>query len=115
MNDIEQRARALLAAEYCKRGKESWAQALEEKDHCETEDCALSVIIAALSQQQAAPEDLQKDAERYRWLRNNADIDPIFGDVVGVTFPAPDSLDGFNVLDEAIDAAMLAARPEVQS
>lgn len=52
MDDIEQRARELLAAEYRKRGKESWAQALEEKDHCESEDCALSVIMAALSQQQ---------------------------------------------------------------
>lgn len=52
------------------------------------------------------PDDVLRDAERYRWLRENSDVDPIFAEVVGLTFPAPNTLDGFNSIDEAVDAAM---------
>ncbi len=54
----------------------------------------------------AEADSLRKDAKRYRWLRDNGDTAPIFDDTIGVTFLTPDGLDGFDVLDEAIDAAM---------
>lgn len=46
--DIKQQARNLLAAEYRKQGKETWAKGIEEHDHCESDECALRAIAAAL-------------------------------------------------------------------
>jgi hypothetical protein len=53
------------------------------------------------------------DAARYRWLVDNADIDSTYYDVVKLSFPCDPDREGFNHLNEAIDAAMLAngARP----
>lgn len=49
--------------------------------------------------------ELEKDAGRYRWLRENARPDDVWYEEVVLRFDGPD-LDGFDNLDEIIDAAM---------
>lgn len=46
------------------------------------------------------------DAERFQWLERNCGIDATYCDVVWLSFPLPESVEGFNTLAEAIDAAM---------
>lgn len=46
------------------------------------------------------------DAERFQWLERNCEIDSTYCDVVKLTFLLPESVEGFDTLAEAIDAAM---------
>ncbi|MCS3807822.1 hypothetical protein [Xanthomonas sp. 4461] len=121
MNDIEQRARELLAGEYVKEGRMALAQETmsghELRAHAEY--IAIRAIVAALSQQQAVPEDVKRDAERYQWLRRadawhenyinkQGAISAIF-----VSDGSRGHATDLERLDSAIDAAMLAAKPEL--
>ena len=66
----------------------------------------------------AVPEDVVKDAERYRWLKSrmvgvNFDWDD--EGMTALAFEMPDSLSFCADCDKNIDAAMLASQPEVKS
>ncbi|MDT3468971.1 hypothetical protein [Stenotrophomonas maltophilia] len=106
--DVEQRARELLRSEYML----SLSGAGPKQRHLY--ECAIRAIIAALTPPEGyvlVPIDVPKDAERYRWLRDNT------GDEWDVTRWLDGEVQEIHVqdyLDEAIDGAMLAARPEVK-
>ncbi len=109
MNELWERALEVLAAEYERAGSRAFAESLRSSSPDDIRDGdvlrAISAISSALAsgQQKAAPEDVRRDAERYRWLRN-FHVDSYL--VVGK----------LNHLDAAIDAAMLAqvAHPDAQ-
>lgn len=73
----------------------------------------LSVIaeFAAPEGYVLVPVDVRRDAERYRWLRDSA---PEEWDVTRWLDNDTQELHVQDYLDEAIDSAMLAARPEVK-
>lgn len=106
MSDIEKRARELLAAEYVKEGRAVSAQETMQGHDltAHAEYIALRAIVAALTPPDGyvlVPVDVQKDAERYRFLRQYT-VDSYLAGGIG------------EQLDLSIDAAMLAARLEVQ-
>jgi hypothetical protein len=104
MNDNEKRARELLAAEFERYGDAIGAAAA--RFDRPADGVTLRAIIAALTPPDGfvlVPVDIQKDAARYRWLRDSAPEE----------WDATRRMDSEDYLDEAIDEAMLAARPEV--
>lgn len=117
MKDIEKRARELLAAEYVKEGRAVSAQETMQGHDltAHAEYIALRAIVAALTPPEGyvlVPVAVAKDAERYQWLRAKAGDSPEEFEVVAdaafaAHYGCPENLD-INV-----DAAMLAARPEV--
>lgn len=104
--DVEQRARELLAAEYAKGQFRAYAAEIRDGTTVafDEEIRAIVAIIAALTPREGyvlVPVDVQKDADRYRWLRHY-NVDSYLAGGSG------------EQLDLSIDAAMLYARPEVK-
>ncbi|WP_374258451.1 hypothetical protein, partial [Aquabacterium sp.] len=78
-------------------------------------------ILALRPAQAGVPDDIVKDAQRYRWLRApDRDVSLVLDKVVGYEPIGPAGTGGYNIyeyrageeLDAAIDAAMLAAAPK---
>ncbi|MCW0413523.1 hypothetical protein NG831_06310 [Xanthomonas sacchari] len=113
MADIEQRARELLAAEYRKAGKTDWAESIAANDYAESEHYALLAISAALASQAQVPEDVLRDAERYRLIRNCTVDGWVESAILHHARYAEVKMG--EQLDAAIDAAIAAApAPEVR-
>ena len=111
MKDIEKRARELLLSQYLAAGyKDGDPLAVSDAN-----TVAIKAITAALTPPDGyvlVPVAVAKDAERYQWLRAKAGDSPEEFEVVAdaafaAHYGCPENLD-INV-----DAAMLAARPEV--
>lgn len=139
MSDIEKRARELLVCPFCGgdaairnwQDEELWSHAIVEwqKVHCTECECegisscpgyepdTVQVwnTRAALTPPEGyvlVPVAVAKDAERYQWLRAKAGDSPEEFEVVAdaafaAHYGCPENL------DINIDAAMLAARPDV--
>lgn len=115
MTDIEQQARELLAAECEKVGFTEAADRVRIADFTGDAgvgyEIAIQAIAAALASQPQAPaaavsEDLRRDAERYRWLRNESSVATDSHPVVAAATPCcVPCLFGIG-LDEAIDEPM---------
>lgn len=117
--DVEQRARELLAQAFDARGQAESANALRAMTPlAEMEvgfEASVSALFAALTPPEGfvlVPVDVQKDAQRYRWLRDSA---PEEWDVTRWLDNGTQELHVQDYLNEAIDATMIATRPEVKA
>lgn len=118
MDDIEKRAREFLAVKYEERGHPGAAESVRSDDKQWWDvELAVSAIVAALSAAPQVPEDVMRDAERYRFLRRadaweeeyinkQGAISAIF-----VSDGSRGHATDLERLDQAVDAAMLAAKP----
>jgi len=115
MNLIEKRARELLAKEHRHDQRRAKGIRIGHKSVSRDDHLAVCAIIAALTPPEGyvlVPVAVAKDAERYQWLRAKAGDSPEEFEVVAdaafaAHYGCPENL------DINIDAAMLAARPDV--
>jgi len=66
--------------------------------------CAIDTVCDHIEKQAKVPDDVARDAERYRWLRDYA-TEHLYGDELISLFDRHSS-----AFDAGIDAAMLAAK-----
>lgn len=99
MSDIQKRLRASLGFDAINGSEEERAvcakQMSDAATHIDTLESDLARVTAELAACKEENEALRKDAERYRWLReNSAEANRVYFDFAG------------NMLDAAIDAAI---------
>lgn len=82
--------------------------ALLPADDLDEARTAVAALIAERDALAAEVKALREDAERYQWLRENAKPDDLWDDDVVLRFPGPD-IDGFDSLDDIVDAARASA------
>lgn len=84
-----------------RNGQVAHAGLFQESAYMEQHIAGGDVVPLYTTTTEPAPD--REDAERFAWLRANCEIDSTYCDVVKLSFPC--EIDGFDTLDEAIDAA----------